>query len=118
MNIKEAFKFICRLIKGLITLSLVILPLELVGILILYPVCRLRGPKPLPVFLNWFDNADHYFGRDTSVYFAGRDSGPYEMYYWLAIRNPLNYFGYSVLGVTLDGTESQELHTESDSYNI
>lgn len=114
----ELLKFVYRLIKGLTTFIIVILPLQLVGILILYPVCYLVGPKPLPAFLRWFDNADQYIGRDTSVYFSVRDSGTANIYYWLAIRNPLNYFGYQVLGVTLSGTELQTLHTALDSINV
>jgi hypothetical protein len=53
----------------------------------------------LPRYLRWFDNADQFIGRDTSTYYGVTKSGKWNRYVWLAFRNPLNYFGYKILGV-------------------
>jgi hypothetical protein len=60
-------------------------------------ICKKRDGK-LPTCLRWFDNADLYTGRDISVYKQVQETGLIYQYYWLALRNPLNYFGYFVLG--------------------
>ncbi len=89
-----------------LTLIVVILPLELLGIIILFPILLVyRNSESLPGPLRWFDNYDiHSKERDRSVYEGivrtGQQSlgGLIYRYYWLALRNPLNYFGYTVLG--------------------
>jgi hypothetical protein len=59
------------------------------------------GNVKLPALFRWFDNADIYdeFNRNPITYLSQVvPSGILGRYYWLAIRNPLNYFGYKVLG--------------------
>ncbi len=91
--------FTCRLIKHLFVLFIIIFPLQLLGVIVLLPVLTVnRGSRQLPKVLRYFDNADMYIGRDTSVYDSVRDSGIWNQFVWLALRNPLNYFGYTVLG--------------------
>lgn len=93
-------KFLGRLIYRLGILFLVSIPLQLIGIIILLPVCLYQGTslKPLPKLLRWFDNADQFVGRNTDTYFDIYRSGWWNRYIWMAFRNPLNYFGYSILG--------------------
>lgn len=106
----ETFKFISRLIKHLTILILVCIPLEILGILILLPICWFsRNSIYLPKALRWFDNADLYVGRDPKVYLEVCQKGTLYRYYWLALRNPLNYFGYTRLGVCLK-TEIKALY--------
>lgn len=100
-------KFILRLIKHLFMLFAMSLPLQVVGMLLIgiyLPIHRQiiknnpsRGLK-LPYCLRWFDNADIYLGRDTSVYTAVANGSLWNHWWWLAVRNPCNYFGYVVLG--------------------
>lgn len=99
-NLSSVALFVYRLVKHLAVLFLVCLPLQALGILILLPVCAIfRESNQLPKDLRWFDSADSYVGRDTSVYDAVRSSGIWNRYVWLAFRNPLNYFGYKILGI-------------------
>lgn len=117
--LKEILKFTLRLTKHLFILICVTLPLQLVGVIILLPVCYVVGPNPLPKYLRWFDNADQYIQRDTSTYFAVRDSGILNMYYWLSIRNPLNYFGYMILGFKQsDSLTTQTFYTGFSSVDV
>jgi len=99
--------FSLRFIRWLLTWLLILLPLQLIGavLLLLYlPVHRalvrrgLSQSIKLPFLLRWFDNADLYVGRDTSVYLSKFGDAFWTHYTWLAFRNPLNYFGYVVLG--------------------
>ncbi len=85
--------------KSLIILLLVCLPLEIIGWCVLIPAVYFAKGYKLPRLLRWFDNADQYIGRDTSTYIGVVDSGKLNQYLWLAFRNPINYFGYRVLGV-------------------
>lgn len=94
-----------NIIKHLLLFLLVILPLQLIGALLIIPSCILQEPTaliPLPKFLKWFDNADQYVGRNTQTYMAVYASGKWARYCWLAWRNPLNYFGYTILGIEID----------------
>lgn len=59
----------------------------------------------LPALFRWWDCVDSYIGRDTSVYESICKKGYWARYTWLAFRNPINYFGYKVLGFQFDGTE-------------
>ena len=97
-----------KCIKHFLVWLLLITPLQLLGavlLLIYLPIHlalinhNLRSSIKLPYFLRWFDNADQYVGRDTSTYIRVFNSGYYNLYTWLAWRNPLNYFGYTKLGV-------------------
>ncbi len=90
---------VLRFLKCLFILLCVCLPLEILGWIVLIPgVALTRGLKLNPS-LKWFDSADSYVGRDVSVYQAVVESGKANQYFWLAFRNPINYFGYVVLGV-------------------
>lgn len=89
----------------------IILPLQLIGsiLLAIYLPIHLQLIKrsiissiKLPYLLRWYDNVDQYIGRDTSTYLAVFGSGVLNLYTWLAFRNPLNYFGWMILGVMSD----------------
>jgi hypothetical protein len=90
---------------------LISIPLQLVGIVVLavyLPIHKflvqkgIRKTVKLPYFLRWFDNADIYIGRNAETYLNVFGSTTYALYTWLAFRNPLNYFGYKVLGVEVN----------------
>ncbi len=89
------------------------LPLILLGMLVLAVVLPFipAGKETLPKALAWFDN----YGGRTRGYPAGdglsgdpiyrlyrmaegHTSLLWERYYWLALRNPINHFSYTVLG--------------------
>jgi len=116
----EIIKFILRFLKHLAILLVVIFPLQAIGavLLLLYlPIHRVlvsrdssRSVK-LPVLLRWFDNADLYVGRDTSVYLSKFGDTLWVHYSWLAFRNPLNYLGYAILGITIEFPYSQKSTT-------
>jgi len=91
--------FLLRFLFNLTKLLVICLPLELIG-LILVPIALLIPTYSyrLPTYLRWFDSADWYTGRDTEIIETISVEGFWTRYYWLAIRNPLNYFGYKVLG--------------------
>lgn len=103
-------KFIYRLIKHLLILLFVLLPLEIIGWAILLPIVyynqrsiqnNMQYSLKLPYLFRWFDNADIYseFNRDSTTYLCNVvPKGVLYRYYWLAFRNPINYFGYKVLG--------------------
>ncbi len=107
----ELLKFTYRLLKGLSTLLLVLLPLEVLGWVVLLPATYLQGTslEPLPRFLRWYDNADSFVGRDVSTYMNVYKSGWFNRYSWLAFRNPLNYFGYIVLGANIESVKSKTI---------
>lgn len=90
--------FFIRFFNNLLLLLLINIPLEILGWIILLPVCFLSKKDKLPVILRWFDNADLYIDRDTSTYLNVIKSGWFNRYCWLAFRNPCNYFGYKILG--------------------
>jgi len=98
--------FLYRLVKHVSILLFVLFPLEVLGWLILLPVCYLNGTSidPLPRWLRWYDNADQFVGRDTSTYFKVCRTGWWNRYVWLGWRNPLNYLGYVVLGAMIPAT--------------
>ncbi len=94
-------KFGLRLIICLCKLLFICIPLEILGWLVLLPACYFSKSSKLPWYLKWYDNADIYIGRDASTYMAVVDLGWKVRYQWLAFRNPLNYFGYVVLGMRI-----------------
>lgn len=102
--------FTCRLLAHMSVFISIMLPLQLAGGVILLFVCPLIGTNPLPTWLKWFDNADQYVGRDSSTYMAVRASGWWNNYCWLAWRNPLNYFGYTMMGI--QGTSQDQVLTD------
>lgn len=119
--------FLYRFLKHLFTFLCVILPLQLLGAIVLLvylPVHRrIREFKVgnsqqktmrLPYLLRWFDNVDIYpdVFRDFSVYYQVFIGSFWNHYIWLAWRNPLNYFGYMILG------EINDLHRPIKDDNI
>lgn len=95
-------KFLIRLLINIVKFLFIALPLQLIGMIILAiylplnPKCR-----KLPDILAWFDGADQYVGRDTSVYDQVMAGELFLKWNWLAWRNPINYFGYKYLGFEL-----------------
>lgn len=102
-------KFCLRLIINLCKLLLLCIPLQIIGLVILpigIKIAQNRENKQkdtdrdykLSKYIRFFDNADLYIDRDKSTYISIANEGFWSRYYWLAIRNPLNYFGYLYLG--------------------
>ncbi len=95
-------KFTGRLIKHVGLLLGVLLPLEIIGWVILLPILLVvKDNLRLPVIFKWFDNADLWVGRNTETYEGIVKQGTWARYVWLAWRNPINYFGYAVMGYTV-----------------
>lgn len=131
-------KHILRIVKHLIILFLIVLPLQLIGMAVLAIVLPFikKDTHNLPKYLKWFDNYEFYYQEDLEDGLDGL-AGPinyrkqrniypygkynyfkllYERYIWLAIRNPVNYFKYSKLGIVWDRTARV---TESNmKYNV
>lgn len=114
MNAKLLFSI--RLIKHLSIFLFISVPLQLIGVLLLLPITACYDIGELPKILRWFDSADPFIGRDTSVIKQiNRGTSKYyphptleertklrltlDKYLWLAWRNPTNYFEYKYLGV-------------------
>lgn len=95
---KGILLFLYRLSVNLLSFLLIQLPLQLIGIILLYPVCAVYPIGAFPALLRWFDSADPYVGRDTSVIRKVQAQSLYERYNWVAFRNPINYFAYKYLG--------------------
>lgn len=101
-------KFLTRFGFCLLRLLLLCIPLQLIGAVVLLfvlPVVRYRARRynasvRLPGAFKWFDNYDVWSEgkRDTSTYLQVFRQGFWYNYYWLAVRNPCNYFGYQILG--------------------
>lgn len=101
--------FLARLIKSIAKLFLICLPLQALG-LIMVPLgiklIDLRENRTnvtardyrMPYLLRWFDCADWYIGRNTETIQTVHLYSFWYRYYWLALRNPCNYFGYKYLG--------------------
>src|ERR1043165_4732976 len=118
-------RVIFRSLRQALTWTSILLPLQLLGAIILLfyiPIhvylikTSLRRRIELPYVLRWFDNADLYVGRDTSTYLKVFGTGVWGLYVWLAWRNPLNYFGYKVLGQIIPHNVliSQRLYIDGD----
>ncbi len=90
--------FVYRLSINTLSFLLIQIPLQIIGILILYPVCRVYSIGAFPFALRWFDSADPYVNRDTSQIQQVNQQTTLQKYYWVAIRNPINYFAYRYLG--------------------
>lgn len=89
-----------RIMKHSTTFLGLILPLQLFGALILLPWVYSYDIGKFPKYLRWFDSVDPYIGRDTSVIDSlNKTKSTWLKYCWVAFRNPLNYFGWMVLGV-------------------
>lgn len=132
---KELVKFVFRFLKHLLVFVCILFPLQVLGalVLLLYlPINRIsvvaklvKKLSPnirLPYILRWFDNADIYpdIKRDSSTYVGIWSQGWWAQYCWLAWRNPLNYFGYKILGLDINTgvTVDQKIYTGQDSLNV
>jgi len=92
------FKFIIRFLKLLSSFIFIEIPLQLAGAILLLPLCAIYDIGKLPRIFRYFDSADPFVGRDTSVIDSVSQLGWWAKYSWLAWRNPINYFEYTVLG--------------------
>lgn len=94
--------FILRFIYNLLVYLLITLPLELIGIPLL-AVTILFLPKEethLPYLLRWYDTWDEDDGINGSKSYQSENGISYlSRFNWTALRNPLNTFQYSVLGI-------------------
>lgn len=75
------------------------LPLMGIGFICVSIWIGLFNTVQLPRALRWFDCADFYNGRDTTVIRRIAAEGRWAHIYYITIRNPLNYFSYKVLGL-------------------
>lgn len=100
--------WVFRIIKQTIIWFFVCVPLMLIGMLLL-PFVLPFIPKEqefLPTWCKWFDNysgaKEDGLSGDMPYRKARKAAGHtwlfWERYYWLALRNPINYFSYSKLG--------------------
>lgn len=97
-NLKKFLNIFQQLIKFIFIFLFLQIPGSIIlGIYFLINPVTIK----LPLWLRWFDGADQYFGRDTSVYDAIMKESAWQKYIWLAWRNPLNYFGYKYLGINI-----------------
>ncbi len=106
---------LCRFIFRLSQWLLICLPLMVLGTAVLAIVLPFipASAETLPKALAWFDN---YSGRALGYpagdglsgdptyrakrFLEGHTNQLWERYYWLALRNPINYFDYTILGHT------------------
>lgn len=107
-----------NILKQIAMLLVLLIPLQLIGGILLIVPCIFYDIGKLPRLLRWFDSADPFAGRDVSAITLRNTMGSWSKYCWLAWRNPLNYFGYFVLGLDLDHTFVQNVYTDQDSYNV
>ncbi len=115
-------KFFFRLIINLLKFACVSVPLQLLGIIALATYIPFTSPagndKSLPYFLRWFDCADFYANRDTSTYLKVIAEGKFARWYWLAIRNPINYFNYMYLGFYMDSKATTDFSMSTNTRPI
>src|SRR5690349_2988503 len=105
--------FIYRLIKRVLQWVIILLPLMLLGFIVLAVVLPFipKDTEVLPKWLRWFDNYSGYrneypigdgLSGDPDYRIRRRLDGHKNLYWerlnWLALRNPVNYFNYKVLG--------------------
>ena len=97
-------KCVTGLAKHLLVFVFVVLPLILIGIPVLAIVLLFvkRDAVRLPSAFKWWDNHDSY-GKPEKNPPDGLSGNPtkndwWSRFYWLALRNPLNYFQYRKLG--------------------
>lgn len=114
-------KFLARFIKHCIIFLALELPMQLIGMILLaiaLPFCK--SPQ-LPYILRWFDLADFYVGRDPVTYLTQIvPKGWKERWYWIAWRNPCNYFAYKYLGIPANTVLTLNERSPSDpaSYDL
>ncbi len=82
------------------------LPLTVIGWVILYPILLIlpREANKLPGWCCWFDNfdGDGLVGDTSHMVKSSDPYSAWSKYTWIALRNPINYFKYRVLGVKND----------------
>lgn len=118
---KEKLLMIVRFLKHIGIELVVSWPLTIIGVVLLLPVCYIqnkRGVKQLPTVLKWFDCADWYVNRNTSSITKVIEGGWFNWYYYISIRNPLNYFSYVILGVKIESIESKLVQNRFYSDNV
>lgn len=93
-------KFILRFFKNFGIYLFVCLPLEIAGLVVI-PIALLFGVEHVPKIYTSFH------GDEPSS--EGFNDNYFGWFYWLAIRNPLNYFQYAVLGYEETGHEFWKL---------
>lgn len=104
-------RWLYRIALHTIKLLFIKIPMQILGMIILAPVLLFipKDREHLPRVLRWFDNADYYRKPKGSLIdglsgdpgFRAQYKDPtawWPRYYWLAIRNPINYFQYYKLG--------------------
>ena len=101
--------FLYRLCTNILSFLLIQLPLQLIGALVLLPVCYFYDIGEFPRVFRWFDSADPYIGRDVSVINHVSSLGWTSKYVWTAFRNPTNYFCYRYLGFDFTGKEGYNI---------
>ena len=103
-------------LKSILIFLVVLLPLRLVGILLLIPVCAFYRLGQFPKLLRWFDDykevylnqiADTDFRRQACHMYFGKahcdlvdhyNKTALRRYLWAAHRNAVNTFKYTMLG--------------------
>lgn len=93
------FTFLIRLMINICLFLVVELPLQLLGISILLPICYFYNLGQFPKIVRWFDIADFYTTRDTSSAQLVNTQGILAKFVYCAFRNPINYFGYFIEGL-------------------
>lgn len=115
-------RFILKILKHLSVLLLLKIWIQIFGLIILAVVLPFipRSAETLPKIFRWWDNNEIHVRDDgddgllgppyyreergtTDKYAISRFKLFYERYIWLALRNPANYFQYSVLGLKITG---------------
>lgn len=93
--------FLYRLLKHLV-IFIVTLPITIFGCIALGCVLPITKTY-VPLWLRWFDCADPYVGRNTETIQRVVSEGWKSYWYFIGVRNPLNYFSYKYLGVDTTG---------------
>jgi hypothetical protein len=112
-KLKSMLIWTYRIIKHLLIYLVVLTPLEIIGLIILFPVLLFvsKDSYSLPKYLAWFDNdtldginGSYSFRKDMKTRAEDDPSFlrlAYARYVWIALRNPLNSFQYQKLGIPL-----------------
>lgn len=98
-------------LKHILILITLKLPIQLIGILICYPICCKYKLGQFPKWCKWFDdykgrhiknqNANYvvkWFGSQHHALYKEYNKTPLKRYIWCAFRNPINVFQHEVLG--------------------
>lgn len=106
-------KWLYRVLIHTAKFLLIKIPMQLLGMVVLAPVLVFvpKNAQHLPKAFKWLDNADYYrkvvgeqtdgLSGDPGIRARWKNpDGWLARYYWLAIRNPINYFQYYKLGVS------------------